>query len=154
MNNRSAREMLEKIYGKKCMIHQGIRKINPPTPKKGRYTGNIPSQLTFHHLYPKHLGGAATPQNGAVLCRKCHDWLEQLSKEERETVNDELRAYKRMKVVFDDELDLDVEAKTIFFEPQQIFKERETKKKELADKKAKKYEEKRIKREMLEYIDR
>lgn len=33
-SNRSAREMLEKIYGKHCFIHEGIRKLKPPTPKK------------------------------------------------------------------------------------------------------------------------
>lgn len=33
-NNIGAREMLEKIYGKHCMIHQGIRELKPPTPKK------------------------------------------------------------------------------------------------------------------------
>ena len=30
-----------------------------------------------------------------MICRKCHDWLEQLSNVERESVNDELREYKR-----------------------------------------------------------
>lgn len=29
-----------------------------------------------------------------LLCRSCHDWLEQLSEKEREKVNDELRQYK------------------------------------------------------------
>lgn len=29
-----------------------------------------------------------------LLCRSCHDWLEQLSETEREKVNDELRQYK------------------------------------------------------------
>lgn len=33
-SNRSAREMLEKIYGKHCFIHEGIRKLKPPTPNK------------------------------------------------------------------------------------------------------------------------
>ncbi len=30
-----------------------------------------------------------------MICRSCHDWLEQLSQQEREKVNDELRAYKK-----------------------------------------------------------
>ena len=95
-SNRSAREMLERIYGKHCFIHEGIRKLNPPKPHKGTYKGkSIASQLTYHHLKPKHLGGQATVENGANLCRRCHDWLEQLSEQEREKVNDELRAYKK-----------------------------------------------------------
>ena len=93
--NRSAREMLEKIYGKKCMIHEGIRKLSPPKPSKGHYKGkSIARQLTYHHLKAKRYGGKATLDNGACLCRTCHDWLEQLSEKEREKVNDELRQYK------------------------------------------------------------
>ena len=95
-SNRSAREMLEKIYGKHCFIHQGIRKLKPPTPKKGTYKGkSIAYQLTYHHLKAKRDGGEATVENGACVCRSCHDWLEQLSQQEREKVNDELRAYKK-----------------------------------------------------------
>lgn len=93
--NKSVREMLEKIYGKKCMVHQGIRKIKPPTPKKGRYKGkSIAYQLTLHHLKPLRRNGPTTIENGAVVCRTCHDWIEQLSEAEREKVNNELRAYK------------------------------------------------------------
>ena len=40
------------------------------------------------------MDGKATVENGACLCRSCHDWLEQLSELEREKVNDELREYK------------------------------------------------------------
>ena len=95
-SNRSAREMLEKIYGKHCMIHQGIRQLKPPTPRKGVYKGkSIAYQLTYHHLKAKRDGGKATVENGACVCRSCHDWLEQLSQQEREKVNDELRAYKK-----------------------------------------------------------
>ena len=93
--NRSAREMLEKIYGEKCMIHEGIRKIKPPKPSNRQYKGkSIARQLTYHHLKAKRYGGKATVENGACLCRSCHDWLEQLSETEREKINEELRQYK------------------------------------------------------------
>lgn len=52
-------------------------------------------QLTYHHIKAKRDGGKATVENGACVCRSCHDWLEQLSEQEREKVNDELRAYKK-----------------------------------------------------------
>lgn len=95
-SNKSAREMLEKIYGKHCFIHEGIRELNPPKPLKGKFKGkSIAYQLTYHHLKPKHMGGQATVENGANLCRTCHTWLEQLSQKEREKINDELRVYKR-----------------------------------------------------------
>lgn len=56
-SNKSAREMLEKIYGKHCMIHEGIRQLRPPTPKKAKYKGkSIAEQLTYHHLKAKRYG--------------------------------------------------------------------------------------------------
>lgn len=65
--NRSAREMLEKIYGKKCMIHEGIRKLSSPKPSKGHYKGkSIARQLTYHHLKAKRYGGKATLDNGRI----------------------------------------------------------------------------------------
>lgn len=118
--NRSAREMLEKIYGKKCMIHEGIRTLRPPTPKKSRYKGeSIASQLTYHHLRAKRHGGDASVENGAVLCRRCHDWLEQLSAAEREKVNNELRRYKKeyepCTIEFVDHLNLGFEVRATTF---------------------------------------
>lgn len=49
----------------------------------------------MHHLIPRSKNGPTTVENGACVCRSCHDWLEQLSEQEREKVNDELREYKR-----------------------------------------------------------
>lgn len=80
------------------MIHQGIKQdIKKPKVGRGqKYKGkSIASQLTYHHLKAKRYGGKATLDNGAVICRSCHDWLEQLSEMEREIINDELREYKR-----------------------------------------------------------
>lgn len=127
-SNKSARESLEKIYGKHCFICQGIRKLNPPKPYKGTYKGkSIAKQLTYHHLRPKHLGGKATIENGANLCRSCHDWLEQLNKAQREIVNNELREYKRRMskectVEYVDSLPLDFEIMAFTFTPEQLEK--------------------------------
>ena len=93
--NKSVREELERIYGKHCMIHQGIRKLKPPQPKNAHYKGkSIANQITLHHLKARRNGGATTLENGSLVCRKCHDWLEQLPNLEREKVNDEIREYK------------------------------------------------------------
>lgn len=127
-SNKSAREALEKIYGKHCMIHQGIRKLRPPRPHGKSYKGkSIAAQLTYHHLRAKRNGGDATVENGAVLCRSCHDWIEQLSNSEREQVNNELRQYKRehskeCTVEFVDFLPLDFEVKVATFTPEQLMK--------------------------------
>lgn len=94
--NKSAREILEFIYGKHCFIHQGIMKLNPPKPRKNKYRGKcIANQLTYHHIIPKSLGGKADLENGGLVCRSCHEWLEQLSEQKRRIVNEELIEYKR-----------------------------------------------------------
>ena len=119
--NRSAREMLEKIYGKKCMIHEGIRKLNPPKPNNCKYKGkSIARQLTYHHLKAKRYGGKATLDNGACLCRTCHDWLEQLSEKEREKVNDELRQYKADFLIGIAEITTEGVQQTEVYEPEPI----------------------------------
>lgn len=97
-SNKKAREELEKIYGKKCMIEQLGIKIDITGYNKNRhkYSGkSIQNQLTYHHLVPKRLGGKATVNNGAISCRVCHDWLEQLPEEEREKINKMLIEYKK-----------------------------------------------------------
>lgn len=110
-SNKAAREALEKIYGSKCMIHEGIRKITGINAKKNRYKGkSISRQLTYHHLKAKRDGGRATIENGALLCRVCHDWLEEQSPKDRNRLNQELRAYKarECKVVLVDDLGVDL----------------------------------------------
>lgn len=60
MSNKKARQELERIYGKGCMMEKaGIRKIKG-IKKQDR-------QITYHHLRPKHLGGQATVENRSKL---------------------------------------------------------------------------------------
>ncbi len=105
-SNKAVRQQLEKIYGKRCMICQGIRKIKPPVPSDKKYRGEsikkqLQRNLTYHHLTPANryknrgIKGATTIENGAVLCGKCHQALEELPELEREELNEELREYKR-----------------------------------------------------------
>ena len=121
--NKSVREELERIYGKHCMVHEGIRNLRPPVPRKSKYKGkSIASQITLHHLVPLRHGGATNIQNGSLVCRKCHDWLEQLPNVEREKVNNELREYKRkhvkeIPVVLSDDVEVPFEVRPIIFTP-------------------------------------
>lgn len=116
VNNKKVREELEEVYGSRCMICEGIRKIKPPMPKKGRYKGkSIERQLTYHHIKPRSEGGECSVENGAVLCRRCHNWLEELPRGVREAVNRELEEYKECKVVFVDDLETDYEVKVMDF---------------------------------------
>ena len=60
MSNKKARQALERIYGKGCMMERaGIRKI-VGVKKQDR-------QITYHHLRPKRLGGQATIENRCEL---------------------------------------------------------------------------------------
>lgn len=93
MSNKKARQALEKIYGKGCMMERaGIRKING-VKKQDR-------QITYHHLRPKRLGGQATVENGANLAKYNHEWLESLCEQQREKINNQLREYKASVIEF------------------------------------------------------
>ena len=94
-SNKSARQELERLFGKKCMIEElGIRYI----PKKERrrikgYT-KYDDCLTFHHIKEKHNGGKATPENGALIKGYNHRWLHTLPDYQKEQINETLQQYK------------------------------------------------------------
>lgn len=108
-DNREVREELERIYGHICMMHEGLH-INGYRKTKTNYKGkSIANQLTYHHIKPRHLGGKATLENGAVLCRACHDYLEQSSPREKAELNRKLQEYKRAKIELTDDIQLPFE---------------------------------------------
>ena len=100
-SNKNARERLEKIYGKHCMMHEGLKiQITGYSKKNTKLKGkSIREQLTYHHLIPRRKNGPTTDENGAILCRECHNYLESLEEKEREKINNELRQFK-MNYVF------------------------------------------------------
>ena len=108
-NNKAVREKLERIYGHICMLHEGL-KINGYSKSKVRYKGkSIEQQLTLHHLKPKSKGGATSVENGAVVCRGCHDFIEQTSEENRARINKLLQEYKECKVIDTDDFETQIE---------------------------------------------
>jgi len=97
-SNKTVREELEKIYGEKCMMHEGL-KISGYKYCKVKYKGKaiekqLKHQLTLHHIKPLREGGKTTVDNGAVLCRGCHSFLEETSPEKRMQLNRALIDYK------------------------------------------------------------
>ena len=87
MKNKTARKILEIIYGKHCFIEAaGIRKIC------GART--LDKTLTYHHIVPVSQGGPTTIKNGAVLARYNHDWLHQQPLHIQNEINEEIEDYK------------------------------------------------------------
>lgn len=116
--NKSVREELERIYGKKCMLHEGLNIKGYKYSKCGYKGKSIREQLSLHHLKPVRENGETSVKNGAVLCRGCHDFVEQVSDTQREKINNQLREYKnRMdnarecKIEMVDTLDIGIEIK-------------------------------------------
>ena len=105
-DNKKIREQLERIYGAQCMLHKGLH-IKGYSKSKIDYKGrSIREQLTLHHIKPRSLGGATSIENGAVLCRGCHDFVEQTSEKNRKNINELLKKYKEVKLQFLDEAEI------------------------------------------------
>lgn len=93
-NQRAKKRLIQK-FGKICMVEEaGIRKIPRAVRIKIKGYKISDDMITFHHLIPRREGGKATPENGALVKDYNHRWLESLSEEEREDVNNQLRDFK------------------------------------------------------------
>lgn len=93
-NQRAKKRLIQK-FGKICMVEEaGIRKIPRAVRIKIKGYKMSDDMITFHHLIPIREGGKATPENGALVKDYNHRWLESLSEEEREDVNNQLRDFK------------------------------------------------------------
>ena len=125
-NNKKTRELLEEKYGHICMLHEGL-KINGYSRSKINYKGkSIEQQLTLHHIRPKSKGGETSIENGAVLCRGCHDFLERTTKENRERINNLLKKYKECVVEYGDDFTINLDISAVELEI--INREKEAKK--------------------------
>lgn len=56
--NRRAKDQLISLYGARCLL-----------------TGDSTKELTYHHIEKREHGGPATPDNGAQVIEKAHNWL-------------------------------------------------------------------------------
>ena len=94
-SNRSARQELERIFGKKCMIEAlGIRYIPSKERRKIKGYTKYDDYLTYHHIKEKHDGGKSTAENGALLRGYNHRWLHSLPYHQKEQINQALQQYK------------------------------------------------------------
>ena len=92
-SNRAARQELERIFGKICMIEAaGIRYI--PKEQRRKLKGYTQEQLAeILNLSTRHLQ-KATVENGAIVRGYNHRWLHSLPEEEKEKVNQQLIEFK------------------------------------------------------------
>lgn len=149
-DNKRTREKLEAIYGKQCMLHKGLN-IKGYSKSKISYSGRaIREQLTLHHIKPRSKGGATSVENGAVLCRGCHDFLEQTDSTTRAELNRLLVEYKKLKVQKVDDIDIPF---TLDIAELSLDKQGKLKLKRIREKQ-RKQEERDFKREKKEYEDR
>ena len=94
-SNKSARQELERLFGKKCMIEElGIRYIPKKERRKIKGYTKYDECLTFHHIKEKHNGGKATAENGALVKGYNHRWLHSLPDHQKEQINEAIQQYK------------------------------------------------------------
>lgn len=106
--NKSAKQELERVYGKGCMfkkahIEEQIEALRTIKTYRRflyetRYTGRkihlLESNLTYHHLKHRSEGGKSTLENGAVIGELPHRYIHSLSRQEEEIINNMFREYK------------------------------------------------------------
>lgn len=108
MTNKSARLLLESIYGKGCMFQKayiakrieqlgGIltyKKFVEEKHYKLKKIGHLERTMTYHHLKHRADGGNATVHNGAVVSELAHQYIHSLPRGDEEIINNMLRQYK------------------------------------------------------------
>lgn len=100
MGNRSAKDLLIKMYGPECFIDKLHLR-----PDEHRYYTSLRQmqkmkKLTYHHIVEKSKGGEATVENGALLSQENHVWFNKQSPASQARMNKLFQDYKACKVVF------------------------------------------------------
>lgn len=94
-SNKTARERLEKIFGKICFIEElGIRNIPKEQRRKIKGYTKYDDVITYHHIKERHKGGLATDENGALVRGYNHRWLHSLPEDQKEKINNCMLEFK------------------------------------------------------------
>ena len=115
MGNKSAKDLLIKIYGPECFID----KLHLRPDKHRYYTSSRQMQkmkkLTYHHIVEKSKGGEATVENGALLSQENHVWFNKQSPAAQAKMNELFQEYKACNVVFVETVEVSFRLKVFNF---------------------------------------
>lgn len=103
--NKSAKNELNRIYGKQCMFSRarialrieemgGIRTYKSFLKEIKLKRKKISHEITFHHLKHRSEGGETSPENGANIEEIVHQYIHSLPREQEEVINNMLREWK------------------------------------------------------------
>lgn len=110
MTNKTARQELERIYGKGCMFFKaniperlrqagiqikGYKVFVGEKRYKGKKIKRLETTMTYHHLEHNADGGKTNVENGAIVNELAHRYMHSLPRQDEEIINDMLRDYKR-----------------------------------------------------------
>ena len=110
MTNKTARQELERIYGKGCMFFKaniperlrqagiqikGYKVFVDEKRYKGKKIKRLETTMTYHHLEHNADGGKTNVENGAIVNELAHRYMHSLPRQDEEIINDMLRDYKR-----------------------------------------------------------
>ncbi len=116
MSNKSAKAKLIELYGPECFIEKlHLRKDTEPRHYTSKGQIKKMKQLTYHHIREKRNGGKSTLENGALLSVENHEWFNKQSPEVQAELNRRFQEYKKCKVIFTDNLNLDFNVKMMPF---------------------------------------
>ena len=109
-DNKSARQLLEMIYGKGCMFKRahiaerlkqsgiaikGYKVFVGEKRYKSKKIRRLEETMTYHHLQHHADGGKTDVENGAVVNELAHRYLHSLPREQEEVINNMLRDFKQ-----------------------------------------------------------
>lgn len=108
MSNKSVKEALYMLYGKKCMFVSagipsrlkgmditGYKQYIDTLHYKSRKLKILANNMTLHHLVHQSENGKTDIENGAIVSELAHRYIHSLPRDKEEVINNMLREYKR-----------------------------------------------------------
>jgi hypothetical protein len=118
-SNKTAKQELIKLYGAECFIERLHLRHDQNRHYTSRGQLKRMKQLTYHHIKMKKDGGKATVSNGALLSAENHQWFHKQNLTRQAEMNKQFQLlkqredYKRVGIVFEDEIDTGIELNTV-----------------------------------------